>query len=223
MEQPAGSTAENAIDVDETPERLRGGPFEEHEEHEEHEELEELEELSDSEDEADHSVYEIESDQEEEPEQSGMRSSRRSRTKRRLADSLSEEDNDYTPLPAKRRRTAARKQDKSVEVFVPLGIWFKIFSFSQPKFLARARRVSKAFRALIDDEVIWRRARVYNSPEYPDPVLGLKESEMWNLYLGTGCMICHTPKTKKCYWRFRIRCCVDCLKQATIKVFVASN
>lgn len=187
---------------------------------------------SDSEDEVDvHRVYEIESDQCEDPEQSdvevikySLRSGRRSVRKRSPVDTLSEKDSDHTSVSRKRRRTTVSTQTRidSVKAFVPPAIWFKIFSFSQPKFLARARRVSKAFRTVIDDETVWRCARVHSLPEYPGPILGLKEWEMCNLYFGTGCMICYAPKIKKRYWPFRIRCCMDCLKKSTIKVFVVS-
>lgn len=186
---------------------------------------------SDSEDEVDeHIVYEIESDQGEEPEQSdvevikySLRSGRRSVRKRSPVDPLSEEDSDHTPVSRKRCRTTVNTQTRidSVKAIVPPTVWLRIFSFSQPKFLAQARRVSKAFRTLIDDETVWRCARVHSLPEYPGPILDLKEWEMCNLYLGTGCMICHAPKIKKRYWPFRIRCCMDCLKKSTIKVFVS--
>lgn len=186
---------------------------------------------SDSEDEVDeHRVYEIESDRDKEPEGSGvevikysLRSGRRSVRKRSPVDPLSEEDSDQTLVSRKRRRTTVSTQTRinSIKAIVPPTIWLKIFSFSQPKFLARARRVSKAFRTLIDDETVWRCARVHSLPEYPGPILGLKEWEMCNLYLGTGCMICRAPKIKKRYWPFRIRCCMDCLKKSTIKVLVS--
>lgn len=177
-----------------------------------------LEELSDSEDEADvHIAYEIESDK------VAPKSRKRGRRGKQPADLQSEEDDYHTPSSPKRHRTDDTQKkyylrNKSIRV-VPSEVWLKIFSFSQPAFLARARRISKDFRILLDDEKVWRCARVYHFPRYPDPVFGLKEWEMWGLYLGTGCMICHAPKTKNRYWRFRIRCCVNCLEKVTIKVF----
>lgn len=182
-----------------------------------------LEELSDSEDEADvHIVYEIESDRGEKLAIEATKSRKRGR-RGRPVDLQSEEDDYHTSSSPKRHRSDNTQKrhylrNKSIKV-VPPEVWVKIFSFSQPAFLARARRISKDFRILLDDEKVWGCARVYHFPGYPDPVFGLKEWEMWNLYLGTGCMVCHAPKTKNRYWRFRIRCCVNCLKQVTIKVF----
>lgn len=178
-----------------------------------------IEELSDSSDEAEMLVYEIESDKDEAVEVDA--SKRRRRRRRPVVDTESEESDYSSP---KRRMITDNTQkrhylrNKSVKV-VPSEVWLKIFSFSDPAFLARARRISKNFRTLIDDEKVWRYARLYHFPEYPSPAFDLKESEMWNLYLGTGCMICSAPKIKNRYWRFRIRCCLDCLGKATIKVF----
>lgn len=227
MEQATAHSVERAssgltIDVDKAPERVQGSflaiepPTDSEEEEEEGEEDV-------------HSVYEIESDRDEEIESGergvvryGLRSRRRGWS---IVDSESEGDDEASSPPKRRRTAVPRKRallNEPVKVFIPPEIWLRIFSFSHPKFLGRARRVSKAFKSLIDDEKIWKGARCYYFPEYPDPVLGLKEWEMWNLYLGVGCMICHAPKIRKRYWRFRIRCCVDCLKSNTIKVFAFS-
>lgn len=188
-----------------TPERLQGSFLT-------------VEKLSDSGGGVDvHVVYEIESDKDEKE----VETKRRRRRRRLVVDTESEESDYSSP---KRRMITDNTQkrhylrNKSVKV-VPSEVWLKIFSFSHPAFLARARRISKNFRTLIDDERVWRYARLYHFPDYPSPVFDLKESEMWNLYLGTGCMICSAPKIKNRYWRFRIRCCVDCLGKATIKVF----
>lgn len=91
-------------------------------------------------------------------------------------------------------------------------IWLEIFSYGHPRFLAKLRLVSKTFKHLLDsNEFVWRCARERDFPDFPEPALGLKEAEMWNLHWGFRCMVCgkkeESQRRLENIWQFKIRCC----------------
>lgn len=106
-----------------------------------------------------------------------------------------------------------------VRTFIPLEIWLEIFSFSEPKWLARARRVSRTFKSLIDNEDVWKRARRYRHPDYPGPIFGFTEMGMWSFQWGLDCTSCGTKKGRIVkHWQFHARFCRDCSKKVLIRV-----
>lgn len=108
-----------------------------------------------------------------------------------------------------------------VRAFIPLDIWLEIFSVSEPEWLARARRVSQTFKSLIDNDNIWKRARRYWHPKYPEPMFGFTEMQMWSFHRGLDCTACGTKKGKIItYWQFRSRFCTKCAKKLLIQVCI---
>lgn len=106
-----------------------------------------------------------------------------------------------------------------VRAFIPLEIWLEIFSFSEPKWLARVRRVSRTFKSLIDNEDVWKRVQQYRHPDYPGPLFGFTEIGMWSFRWGLDCTHCGTKKGEIFkYWQFRARLCRGCSKIVLIRV-----
>lgn len=107
-----------------------------------------------------------------------------------------------------------------VRTFIPLDIWLEIFSVSEPRWLARARRVSKTFKTLIDNNNdIWKRARWYSHPNYPEPMFGLTEMQMWGFRWGRDCTVCGTRTGKiAIHWQFQARLCGCCSRKYLVHV-----
>lgn len=106
-----------------------------------------------------------------------------------------------------------------VRAFIPLEIWLEIFSVSEPEWLARARRVSQSFKSLIDNDDIWKRARRYWHPDYPEPIFGFTEMKMWSFRQGLDCTACGTKKGRiATYWQFHSRFCRKCARKLLIEV-----
>lgn len=124
--------------------------------------------------------------------------------------------------PCKRQKvigpTRLRK-GRQVAATVPMDVWEMILSYCPAKFLAKARRINKAFHHALQYESAWRRNRLQNhGPDMPDPPSSMKEDEYANLIEGLGCMGCGAKKTRKTYWVWKKRWCQDCLQKNTIKV-----
>lgn len=106
-----------------------------------------------------------------------------------------------------------------VRAFIPLEIWLEIFSFSEPKWLARVQRVSRTFKSLIDNEDVWKRARRYRHPDYPGPLFGFTEMGMWSFRWGLDCTRCGMKKIEVVkYWQFYARLCRGCSEMVLIRV-----
>lgn len=111
------------------------------------------------------------------------------------------------------------RKGKQIICEVPMDVWSIVFSYCPAKFLAKARRISKAFNHALQYESVWRKNRLQNyGPDLPEPFPGMKEDEYANLLEGLGCMDCGTPKTRKTYWVWRKRWCISCYEKNTIKV-----
>lgn len=125
-----------------------------------------------------------------------------------------DEDDEDDELPAD------TPEMQPVRAFIPLEIWLEIFAVSMPMWLARARRVSKAFKSLIDSEKIWRQSRQHWFPEYPAPEFGLTEMQMWELRLTTNCTVCGAKRKNNLvlFWQFKVKCCRSCLREKFIPV-----
>ncbi|KAI9794880.1 MAG: hypothetical protein M1816_003009 [Peltula sp. TS41687] len=110
------------------------------------------------------------------------------------------------------------RKGKQVVADVPMDVWSMIFSYCPAKFLAKARRVSKSFNQALQYESVWRKNRLQNyGPDLPEPFPGMREDEYANLLEGLGCMNCGAAKTRKTYWAWRKRWCIDCYEKNTIK------
>lgn len=106
-----------------------------------------------------------------------------------------------------------------VKAHIPFEIWLEIFSVSEPKWLGRARRVSKTFKVLIDNNDMWKRARQCHHPNYPSPMFGLTEMQMWSLRWGRDCTTCGTRAGKiSIHWQFHARLCLECSRKYLIHV-----
>lgn len=110
------------------------------------------------------------------------------------------------------------KKGKPISSHIPFEIWLEIFSHCPPSQLAKLRRLNSSFRAFIDDEKLWARSRQNTFPNYPEPMYGYPENYMWNLWRGSGCVICGAARFKKCYWTWGIRLCTSCFKDNRIRV-----
>lgn len=129
-------------------------------------------------------------------------------------------------LPKPRKSAAAStpsvrkstKKTKPISSHIPFEIWLEIFSYCPPSQLAKLRRVNKSFRAFIDDEKLWAKSRQNTFPNYPEPMYGFPENYMWNLWKGSGCVICGAARFKKCYWTWGVRLCTACFKDNRIRV-----
>lgn len=117
-------------------------------------------------------------------------------------------------------------QIKPINIHIPLEIWLEIFSYCHPRFLVTYRQLSKSHKHLLDtNKSVLKRAR--ENISLPDPVFGLTEYEMWNLYWGTGCMICDAGyiskyKVRRPLWQYKIRCCALCFEEKSIAVNIPS-
>lgn len=116
-----------------------------------------------------------------------------------------------SPVPRKSPKT------KPISSHIPFEIWLEIFSYCAPAQLAKLRRLNSSFKAFIDDEKIWAKSRRNTFPNYPEPMYGYPENYMWNLWKGSGCVICGAPRFKKCYWTWGIRLCTVCFKDNRIR------
>lgn len=106
-----------------------------------------------------------------------------------------------------------------VGTFIPPEIWLEIFSVSEPEWLARALRVSQAFKSLIDNDDIWKRARRYWHPDYPEPLFGFTEMQMWSFRRGLDCTACGTKEGRiAILWQFHSRFCRKCARKFLIQV-----
>ncbi|KPI45874.1 uncharacterized protein AB675_338 [Cyphellophora attinorum] len=100
-------------------------------------------------------------------------------------------------------------------------IWTTILSFSHPRFLIRAKTVSKAWYNILERESIWRHSRLLhfdeNVPECPD---GITEQQYADLLCGRGCQSASCPreKTTAVCWALLVRLCPDCLQAKTIRL-----
>lgn len=126
-----------------------------------------------------------------------------------------------TPVRKRYRAKGPTKlrKGKKIDSEVPMDVWSMIFSYCPAKFLAKARRISKAFNHILQYESVWKENRLQNyGPDLPEPFPGMREDEYANLLEGLGCMDCRTPKTRKTYWLWRKRWCSNCYEKNTIKV-----
>ena len=133
------------------------------------------------------------------------------------------------PRPAKPFKTPKGpmrfQKNHPVKAAVNVDIWENILSFCPPDFLLKARTVSSTFRSVLkDDSPIWKISRVKHfGSDMPDPPSGLSEPQYADLLTGTGCQNrgCISKKTRKTYWAFQRRLCLDCFHQAFLPVSVS--
>lgn len=126
--------------------------------------------------------------------------------------SVDEEEYEQEPAPD-------LSKIQPVKTHIPFEIWLEIFAVSKPKWLGRARGVSKTFKALIDSNDIWKRARRCHHPYYPHPMFGLTEMQMWSFRWGRDCTTCGTRTGRiSIHWQFHARLCVDCSRKYLIHV-----
>ena len=118
------------------------------------------------------------------------------------------------------------QKNHPVKAAVNVDIWENILSFCPPDFLLKARTVSSTFRSVLkDDSPIWKISRVKHfGSDMPDPPSGLSERQYADLLTGTGCQTrgCNSKKTRKTYWAFQKRLCMDCFRQAFLPVRVSN-
>ncbi|KAI9772401.1 MAG: hypothetical protein M1839_002480 [Geoglossum umbratile] len=126
--------------------------------------------------------------------------------------------NTNKPRRVRQKAGAKLRRGRKVATEVPLDVWHHILSFCPPKFLGKARLVSKDFHRALEYESAWKANRLnYYGADMPGPLLGMKEDQYVNLLEGRGCMGCGNSKTRKCYWIFQKRWCLTCLEKNTIK------
>lgn len=151
--------------------------------------------------------------------------------RRKVTDSTTMKNNRIRGLTLPRPRKSAlsslgnnarksTRKTRPISSHIPFEIWLEIFSYCPPSQLARLRRVNSSFKAFIDDEKLWAKSRRNTFPSHPEPMFGFRESCMWNLWKGSGCMICGVPRFKKCYWTWGVRLCTNCFKENRVRVCV---
>ena len=114
------------------------------------------------------------------------------------------------------------QKNHPVKAAVNIDVWENILSFCPPDFLLKARTVSSTFLSMLKaDSPIWKISRVRNfGGDMPDPPAGLSEPQYADLLTGTGCQTrgCKSKKTRKTYWAFQKRLCMECFQQAFLPV-----
>lgn len=110
------------------------------------------------------------------------------------------------------------QKNHPVKARVNIDVWENILLFCPPDFLLKARTISSTFRSVLsDDSLIWKRARVNHfGPDMPDPPSGLSEPQYADLLTSTGCQTrgCESKKTRKTYWAFQKRLCIECFQKS---------
>ncbi|KAI5846155.1 hypothetical protein BZA05DRAFT_407092 [Tricharina praecox] len=104
-------------------------------------------------------------------------------------------------------------------VDLPAWGWAKILPQLHPLELAQLQLCCQLFNTLVQKDAVWRRSRSTHLPEFPKPVFGLSEREMFRLLFARKCMLCENQGDIETYWPFRIRCCKQCLSDNTTKEF----
>ncbi|KAI9767574.1 MAG: hypothetical protein M1840_005611 [Geoglossum simile] len=123
------------------------------------------------------------------------------------------------PRRVRQKAGAKLRRGRKVVTEVPLDVWHHILSFCPPKFLGKARLISKDFHRALEYESAWKANRQnYYGVDMPGPLPGMREDQYVSLLEGRGCMGCGSSKTRKCYWIFQKRWCLTCLEKNTIKV-----
>ena len=133
------------------------------------------------------------------------------------------------PRPAKPFKTPKGpmrfQKNHPVKAAVNVDVWENILTFCPPDFLLKARTVSSTFRSVLkDDSPIWKISRVKHfGSDMPGPPSGLSEPQYADLLTGTGCQTrgCTSKKTRKTYWAFQRRLCMDCFHQAFVPVSIS--
>ena len=134
------------------------------------------------------------------------------------------------PRPAKPFKTPKGpmrfQKNHPVKAAVNVDIWENILSFCPPDFLLKARTISSTFWSVLkDDSPIWKISRVKHfGSDMPCPPSGLSEPQYADLLTGTGCQTrgCTSKKTRKTYWAFQRRLCMDCFHQAFLPVSISN-
>ena len=132
------------------------------------------------------------------------------------------------------RKPRARKTPKGptrfqknhpVKAMVNVDVWENILLYCPPDFLLKARQFSPTFRSVLkDDSLIWKRARVKHfGSDMPDPPAGLSEPQYADLLTGTGCQTrgCQSKKSRKTYWAFQRRLCIECFQNSFLPVSIS--
>ena len=117
------------------------------------------------------------------------------------------------------------QKNHPVKAAVNVDIWENILSFCPPDFLLKARMVSSTFWSILDDSPIWKISRVKHfGSDMPGPPSGLSEPQYADLLTGTGCQTrgCTSKRTRKTYWAFQRRLCMDCFHQAFLPVSISN-
>ncbi|KAH0537606.1 hypothetical protein FGG08_005598 [Glutinoglossum americanum] len=126
--------------------------------------------------------------------------------------------NPSKPRRVRQKAGAKLRRNRQVATEVPLDVWHYILSFCPPRFLGKARLISKDFHRALEYDSAWKANRLnYYGADMPGPLANMKEDEYVNLLEGRGCMGCDNKKTRKCYWIFQKRWCLTCLEKNTIK------
>lgn len=116
------------------------------------------------------------------------------------------------------------QKNHPVKARVNIDVWENILVFCPPDFLLKARTISPTFRSVLrEDSPIWKIARVNHfGPDIPDPPLGLSEPQYADLLTGMGCQTrgCASTRTRKTYWAFQKRLCIECFQKAFIPVSI---
>jgi hypothetical protein len=93
-------------------------------------------------------------------------------------------------------------------------IWMRIFEFTPPSFLKKARLVCKPWKAMVDQfDSIFVNCRKENYGwDMPPPPPGMTERQYSDLLGGKGCQEpgCENKKATRTYWSWSKRWCSDC-------------
>ncbi|EHK99843.1 hypothetical protein M7I_4340 [Glarea lozoyensis 74030] len=93
-------------------------------------------------------------------------------------------------------------------------IWMRIFEFTPPSFLKKARLVCKPWKAMVDQfDSIFVNCRKENYGwDMPPPPPGMTERQYSDLLGGKGCQEpgCDNKKATRTYWSWSKRWCSDC-------------
>ncbi|CZS89788.1 uncharacterized protein RAG0_01051 [Rhynchosporium agropyri] len=122
---------------------------------------------------------------------------------------------DMPKVKAKRIPKTKQKEEKAEKPILPYNIIMRIFEFSPPGFLKKARFVNKEWRGLVDGFTSLRvnqRLENYGADLPPASVLGLTEKQYTDLLGGKGCLEpgCNDELSSRTHWSWAKRWCSSC-------------
>ncbi|CAG8970933.1 hypothetical protein HYALB_00000913 [Hymenoscyphus albidus] len=124
-------------------------------------------------------------------------------------------------LDKKGRSSKKEVKPESARERIGQDIWMRIFEFTPPSFLKKARLVCKTFQGIVDQfDSIFVNCRKENYGwDMPPPPPGMSEREYSDLLGGKGCQTagCQNKKASRAYWSWAKRWCSTCWEKNVIR------